>query len=243
METRKVVVTLVCASADAESLDDVVDGLSAAGREVGLVSGVDSQPRRVGEAIERCGEQGLIVVCTSSRLDGPNLRKVEGLFSARRGPKHAMIRIDVSTPTAENIAAIQRAIDAFVSSQGRIVRRRSSEGQRLREVVSVGDVPSLALPVVRLSDGEELEGDTRRIQLPDNPKSAELSRRRRAARERQAERERITASHRTFEDSQEPASTPGPPVEAEKLDRMVLLMIIGVGLLAVVAALTLSGAF
>jgi hypothetical protein len=245
MDARKVVVTLVCATEDAEALDDVVDGLSAGGLEVELVVGVDEQPRRVGEAIERCGEWGLLVVCTSAQLDGPNLRKVERLFSARRGAHHAMIRIDVGLPPSENAAEVRRAVDAFVQNQGRIVRRHSAEGQQLREVIRTGEVSSLALPVVRLEPGEELDGDTRRIQLPDNPKSAELSRRRRAARERERERERITKVHRTVgpEAGEPGAQGSGAPEDPAELDRLMVMMIIGAGVLAVLAALTFSGVF
>ncbi|PRQ02856.1 hypothetical protein ENSA5_20330 [Enhygromyxa salina] len=241
MDGRKVVVTLVCATADEDTLEDVLDGLHALGHEAGLVAGVDERPRRVGDAIERCGDLGLIVVCTSARLDGPALRKVEGLFSARRGPNHAMVRVDVGLPTNEAVAAIQRAVEGFVSNQGRIVRRHAGEGPKLREVVH-GDVSSLALPVVRLEAGEELDGDTRRIQLPDNPKSAELSRRRRAVRERERQRERITRSHRPLSVEESEAGHVGsrkPMIRDEdKLDRTMVLMIVGAGVLAVLAALT-----
>lgn len=251
MEAQKVVVTLVCATDDEDTLEEVLDGLRAVGREAELVAGVDLQPRRVGEAIERCGDWGLIVVCTSALLDGPQLRKVEGLFSARRGPNHAMVRVDVSTAPKENIAAILRATEAFISSQGRIIRRNTGEGRKLREVIPLGGISSMALPVVRLPPGEELEGDTRRIQLPDNPKSAELSRRRRAARDRERERERITRSHRTLNaDADDDIGSIGdePPNaqmqrDEERLDQLMIVMIIGGGVLAVLAALTFSGAF
>ncbi|PRQ09038.1 hypothetical protein [Enhygromyxa salina] len=251
MEARKVVVTLVCAADDEDALEAIADGLRAVGRQVAVVSGVDEQPRRVGEAIERSGAWGLIVVCTSARLDGPQLRKVEGLFSARRGPNHAMVRVDLSTPANENIAAISRATEAFIGSQGRIVRRNTGEGRKLREVIPLGGISSMALPVVRLPPGEELDGDTRRIQLPDNPKSAELSRRRRAARERERERERITRSHRSLNaDANDDVNLVGvEPTSAQmqrdedRLDRLMIGMIVGAGVLAVLAALTFAGIF
>jgi hypothetical protein len=243
MDARKVVVTLVCATADREALDDVVDGLSATGRDVGIVAGVDEQPRRMGEALDR-GDSGLVVLCTSPRMDAAMLRKIEGLFSARRGPNHAMVRVDVGQSPTETIAAIQRALDGFLASQGRVVRR--STGQHAREVVR--DVSSRALPVVRLPPGEELDGDTRRIQLPDNPKSAELSRRRAAAREREKERERITSANRSLAASavEQPASpsTSGPTESSEPhSDRITIALVVGAGVLAVLAALMFSGVF
>jgi hypothetical protein len=240
MDSRKVVVTLVCAATDRESLDDIVDGLSATGRDVGIVAGVDEQPRRMGDAIDRCGDSGLVVLCTSARLDSATLMKVEGLFSARRGPNHAMVRVDISQSPTETIAAIQRALDGFMASQGRVVRRQTT-GSISREVV--GPLSSRALPAVRLSPGEELDGDTRRIQLPDNPKSAELSRRRKAAKERERERERITGVNRSLTPADvERASTPSSPSEANA-DRMMITLLVGAGVLAVLAALMFAGVF
>ena len=246
MDTPKVAVTLVCAADDKDELDDVDDGLSAAGREVALISGVDKDPRLVGEAIDS-GEFGLVVAITSSRLDPAALRKVEGLFSARRGPNHAMVHVDVGGSPSEIIAAIQRAIEAFVSSHGRVVRRTTREGDNLREVVS--GIDSLALPAVRLPAGEEIEGDTRRIHLADSPKAAELSRRRKAARERERERERITRSHEALSQTRDEIADARGVSDAEmrrdeaRLDRMMVAMIIGAGVLAVLAALTFSGVF
>ncbi len=241
MEARKVAVTLVCAAADERALEPVLERLHAAGYDAELVAGVEQDPRGVGEALDRGGELGLIVACTSRRLDGAALRKVEGVFSARRGPNHAIVRVELGQPKPELVAAIQRAIDAFTANQGRI-RRPTTESKRLREVIAVNDISSLALPVVRLSPGEELDGDTTRIQLPDNPKSAELSRRRRAARERERERERITAS-RERSGLQPIAAAPELEQDAAKLDRMMVVMIVGAGILAVLAALSVSGVF
>lgn len=244
MDARKVAITLVCAAEDEPAVELVLDRLRAANFEAQLVAGVDRQPRRLGEALDRCGEWGVIVACVSKHLDGPELRKIEGLFSARRGPSHAIVRVDINQSKQEVAASIQRAVEAFAANQGRIVRRHSSENRKLRDVLPVSE---LAMPIVRLAPHEEIDGDTSRIQLPDNPKSAELSRRRRAARERERERERITGrftSKRESSESDASGSTPLPTTveqDVAKLDRMMIVMIIGAGVLAVLAALTFSG--
>ncbi len=249
MDARRVAVTLVCAADDEAALEPVLERLRAAGLEAELVPDVDQAPRRVGETLDRSGEWGLIVACTSKRLDGPELRKVEGVFSARRGPNHAIIRVDIEQTKAEIVAAIRRAIEAFAANQGRIIRRPVTDSPKLREVIPVNDIASLALPIVRLEPHEEIDGDTTRIQLPDNPKSAELSRRRRAARERERERERITERvsgksqpQAAAKPSTQPSAKP-PTTDAAKLDRMMIMMIIGAGILAVLAALSFSGVF
>jgi hypothetical protein len=241
MDLRKVAVMLICAAGDEQSLEPVVERLRAAKLEAQLVAGVDQHPRRVGEALDRCGEWGLVVACTSKRLDGPELRKVEGVFSARRGPNHAIIRVDLGLPKQEIVAAIQRAVEAFAANSGRI-RRSTSESRKLREVIPV-KVSSLAMPIVRLDPNEELDGDTTRIQLPDNPKAAELSRRRRAVKEHQRERERITERSKSTRELEPRAPSAAPSTleqDAAKLDRLMIVMIIGAGVLAVLAALSFS---
>lgn len=228
MDPRKVAITLVCAAKDEAVLDPIIERLRADNYEAELVPGVDHQARRVGEAIERCGEWGMIIACTSEHLAEPELRAVEGVFSARR-PNHAIVRVDASVAQGEIVSAILNAVEAFASSQSRIVRRATSESRKLS---------SLALPVVRLAPEEEIDGDTTRIQLPDNPKSAELSRRRRAARERERERERITERSTA---NRPPRRKTLPPVseaaneDSAKLDRLMVVIIIGAGILAVLA--------
>lgn len=243
MDPRKIAITLVCAAEDEQAVELVLDRLRAADFEAELVVGVDRQPRRLGEALDRCGEWGVIVACVSKHLDGPALRKIEGVFSARRGPNHAIVRVDIGQSKQEIASSIQRAAEAFAANQGRIVRRPTSENRKLREIIPVSE---LAMPVVRLAPHEEIDGDTTRIQLPDNPKSAELSRRRRAARERERERERITGRFANRRETGESEASSGslPAVldeDAAKLDRMMVIMIIGAGVLAVLAALTFSG--
>lgn len=247
-EMRKVVVTLVYASQDEDTADDIADGLRSAGREVALVAGVDEQPRVIGDALECCGKHGLVVLCTSAALDGPLLRKAEGLFSARRGPGHAMVRIDLANSVNDNVAAIARAYEGFVSSQGRITRRSSGEGPTRREFVTVKGGDSVTRPVVRLPPGEGLEGDTRRIDLPDNPKSKELARRRRVVRERARERERITGVHDPVKDTIPADLGLGfgdgqASIEHDeaRLDRMIIAVAVGAGILAGLAAWSLAG--
>lgn len=242
MDPRKIAISLVCAAEDEQAVALVLDKLRAADYEAELIADVDRQPRRLGEALDRSGEWRVIVACVSKHLDGPALRKVEGVFSACRGPNHAIVRVDIGLAKHEVAASIQRAVEAFAANQGRIVRRQSSEPGKLREVVPISD--EIARPIIRLEPHEEIDGDTRRIQLPDNPKSAELSRRRRAARERERERERITGRFAARESEGELGSASMPSTvdeDAAKLDRMMIVMIIGAGVLAVLAALTFTG--
>ena len=244
MNPRKVAVTLVCADSDVPTLEPVVERLRGNGYDVELVGGVDTQPRKVGEALDRCGARGVVIACTGRRLDGPAMRKIEGVFGARRGPDHALVRVELSPNRAELTAAVQRATEAFAANQGRLLRP-PPDGSPTREVIPVAGLASVAMPVVRLSTQEPLEGDTARIHLVDNPKAAELSRRRRAAREHEHERghaaREVALPIPDTAPTLPPSLTEQMHADAAKLDRMMVAMIVGAGVIAVLAALSFSG--
>ena len=147
MDPRKIAISLVCAAEDEQAVALVLDKLRAADYEAELIADVDRQPRRLGEALDRSGEWRVIVACVSKHLDGPALRKVEGVFSACRGPNHAIVRVDIGLAKHEVAASIQRAVEAFAANQGRIVRRQSSEPGKMREVVPISD--EIARPIIR----------------------------------------------------------------------------------------------
>lgn len=237
----KVVVTLVCTHADEDEVDDIFDGLRAVGREAELIVGIEQQPRLIADAIERSGDWGLIVLCSSPRLSEDACRKAEGLFSARRGPNHAMVRVDLSQGVAASVAAISRAYDGFVSSRGRIGRRSLDEHRpKLAEHVCVGD--SAVRPIVRLS-AKQRGDDPDSPQTLDDSASSELSRRRRAARAREREQDSPRSTH-TRTPSKEYGVGAGSRAalqrDENRLDRMMIVLIVGAGLLAVLAALSLA---
>ena len=248
MHTRNVAVTLVCATTDQTGADRVCAGLRAAGRRVALLEGAETDPRRAASAVD-ASEPALIALCESQALDGPKLRQVEGVLRARRGPQHALIRVDMSLSTSEQIAGIERAIEAMVRNRGSLARTRGgSEGVLLREVVPVHEISGLAMPVVRLAPGEELDGDTQRIELPDTPKRAELVRRRKAVRELERRHPLQTLSSASSACSTNSSSStssssrlPLPRREFE-IEPLTIALVVGAGLLAVLASVSLSGA-
>ena len=237
MDGPKVVVTLVCTYADEDEVDDIVDGLRALGRKAKLVAGLEQRPRLMADAVEGCGEWGLVVLCSSPRLGEEQRRKAEGMFGARKGPNHAMVRVDLGLGVSESVAAIERAYEGFVSSQGRIRRRTQSENNPvMRELVpSAGDTSATG-PAVRLEPGTALDGDTDRIPLSSVPKPKAGSKERALGRERGGSpKGRLETSRR------EPGrSRAAKERDEQRLDRMMIMIIIGAGLLAVLAALSFA---
>ncbi|NVB39012.1 hypothetical protein G6O69_14310 [Pseudenhygromyxa sp. WMMC2535] len=225
MDRRKVAVTLVCAAADEAVVEAVVLGLRARGRDVALIVGVDEEPRRVAEGVERSAA-GLVVACESANLDGPAMRKVEGVFSARRGPKHGFVRLDISQRTHAMIAGVERAIAGFGRSHGQ-VRRRPTVDLHLREIVQLDESSNIALPVVRLAASEALDGDTGRIEAPVRSRASFESR---------------AGAHE--EEPVHPASTielalrAAPLSAADKQrERLLVVLVICAGTAAILAAL------
>lgn len=241
MDGPKVVVTLVCTYADEDEVDDIVDGLRALGRTAKLIAGLERRPRLMADAVEGCGEWGLLVLCSSPRLSEEQRRMAEGMFSARKGPNHAMVRVDLGLGVGESVAAISRAYEGFVSSQGRIRRRTISESNPgMRELVpSAGDT-SATRPAVRLEPGAALDGDTDRIPLADVAKATAKAKAEQSPEPRPAKSERPRPRKQDTSLLEAGASRAALERDEQRLDRTMIIMIIGAGLLAVLAALSFA---
>ena len=131
------------------------------------------------------------------------------------------------------------------SSIDAVVRRTQADSAEVRQLSA--NSSEFARPVVRLDPNEPIEGDTDRIELVDSPKAAELSRRRRVARERGHSGPRaVGTSSSSTGMPRLGAETQVDPIELEMradalaLDRMMWVVMVGAGLLAVVAGLSLS---
>ncbi|NJK31968.1 MAG: radical SAM protein [Deltaproteobacteria bacterium] len=113
----------------------------------------------------------------------------------------------------------------------------------LREVVHIGDRVAISLPAVRLAPNELLDGDTTRIELPDNAKSAELLRRRKAVKERSGSRTRKPdeTSSSSGISTISLTSLTAPANAPVRWDRNAILLLLGVAVLAILAALSLGG--
>ncbi len=253
-DPSEVAVTLICASADEPMLGALVERLRAAGTRARVVSGAERDVRSIGNAIDEVRGRGLFIVCLAKHLDEPATRRVEGMYAARRGPLHRLIRIEVlGRSPVVLVTRIRRECEDIARMDERAVPIETDEpALHLREVVQVGERVAISLPAVRLSPGEELDGDTMRIDLPDTAKSAELMRRRKALRER--ERERARGRGGQIADEGEPGSTASgrvPTMTGTGLhepvgfvwDRNTISLVVGVAVLAVLAALSLGGVF
>lgn len=79
-------VVVCCASDDAESLRDALTSLRGDGLEVELVEGLDQDPKRLTEVIDRRAGEGLYVLCRSPRLGRELVEELREVLLARHIP-------------------------------------------------------------------------------------------------------------------------------------------------------------
>jgi hypothetical protein len=79
-------VVVGCASEDADSLHEALDVLRRDGLEVELCPGLDQDPRRLSDAIDRHEGRGLYVLCRSSALGREQVEELREILLARHVP-------------------------------------------------------------------------------------------------------------------------------------------------------------
>lgn len=115
---RPVPLYLCCAEDNEVALIQVIDELHREGFAPELVSGLDSDPSILALAVDRAKDEGLFVFCLTAELDRMAVRRLEGLFSARRGPLQRSITVPLHAkhPLAI-LPAIRKTMSALSSGE------------------------------------------------------------------------------------------------------------------------------
>ncbi|MFV8752696.1 hypothetical protein ACNOYE_19280 [Nannocystaceae bacterium ST9] len=231
----EVAVTLICAAEQEAALTGLIQRIELAGLPLRVLFDAQREPERVVEVIEAIGERGLFVICESEPIDELGFRRVEGAIARHGTPLHRLIRLDVFGRSPRVL------VTRIVRECEELAKLESPQRGKPppAELAPVDEQAGISLPAIRLEPGEQLDGDTLRIDLPDSPKLAELARRRKALRERGQGPARLPA-HDVG------STAAGKLLERERefeFDRKTLLMLIGAALLAVLVALVVSGGF
>ena len=116
---------LCCARADVAHVRPIAEHLRKAGTKAQLLEGVDEDPHLLGASLD--SEQGacMFVACLSDSLGPKDLRRLTGIYSARKGPQHyfadIMVEPDELPAMLEHLnVALRRAESAIESSAGAI---------------------------------------------------------------------------------------------------------------------------
>ncbi len=158
-DAKRLPIVLCCAEESEVALVAVVDLLHREGHAPELVPGVDADVDALTAAADRLSGPALFVLCQSEGLGRVQVRRLEGLFSARKGPEHRMVMVDVAGRSAASVVVEVRAAarELLRGSGGRSV----DDGHYMRDVVvptSVAAVPGATVPQrAPRSRGRELQ--------------------------------------------------------------------------------------
>src|SRR5690606_846320 len=87
---------LCCAEDNEVGLVKVVDALHREGMAPEVVPGVELDPAVLGEAVDRTDGPALFVLCQTDELEKAAIRRLTGLFSARRGPGQQLVTVSLN---------------------------------------------------------------------------------------------------------------------------------------------------
>ncbi|TPV96448.1 MAG: hypothetical protein B7733_04780 [Myxococcales bacterium FL481] len=144
-DTLGISVTLGCASGDSARLDDVVAQLGREGLQPTILPGLERDVVGLGDAIDRNRAAAVYVLCQSKTLTRRQIIRLSGMFSARRGPSHTLLVIDLE---AANTPGVMRSIRGAVGDLTRqgAAARNGPDNANLRDVVGPTNVAAVERP-------------------------------------------------------------------------------------------------
>lgn len=86
---------LLCAEDNEVGLVHLVDALNRSGRAPEVISGVEEDATLLSSATDRSQGAALFVLCQSRELDRSHVLRLSGLFSARKGPFHQLLVVEL----------------------------------------------------------------------------------------------------------------------------------------------------
>lgn len=116
---RRVPLYLCCAEDDEVALIQVIEELHREGFAPEVVSGLESDPSSLALAVDQAKDEGLFVFCMTDELDRTAVRRLEGLFSARRGPhqRSTTVLLQAQQPLSM-LPIIRRSMQAILDDRG-----------------------------------------------------------------------------------------------------------------------------
>ncbi len=86
---------LCCAEEGEVRLVDLIDALHNEGHSPEVLSGIDVETGMLTQAVDRISGPALFILCRTPELKPSAMRRLSGLFSARSGPQHRLITLDI----------------------------------------------------------------------------------------------------------------------------------------------------
>ncbi len=121
-------IVICCAVADRAAIEAVVRDLEAQGHTVVLVSGVERDRKRLVAAIERCGAEGLYVLCRTAALGRDVADELRDVLLAHHIPFGRTVTV-TSTRTPELLERITAGLQKLAGERAPRVSRMPIEGR------------------------------------------------------------------------------------------------------------------
>ncbi|MEX1363262.1 MAG: hypothetical protein AB1Z98_09055 [Nannocystaceae bacterium] len=130
----RIPIILGCAEDHQLPVAAVADALQREGHPVEVSSGIEHDSQGLSASTDRIRGPAVFVLCCSPSLTRATVRRIEGLLSARKGPLHRVMTVEVPArvPTSVVPAILGEAIDA---ADDQLPPPQEDSGQYLREVV------------------------------------------------------------------------------------------------------------
>ncbi len=162
----------MCAEDSEVSLVHLVDVLNRSGRAPEVIAGVEHDTTLLSSATDRTRGAALFVLCQSSELDRSQVLRLSGLFSARKGPQHELLVVDVDgSASLDALPLIEAAMESLSEGSAESAEASAALASRVPKrdvVVMPGDsVGSGSIP-----NFDEEEGKERQLRLdPGTPQA------------------------------------------------------------------------
>lgn len=137
---ERVPIFLCCAEENEVGLVSAVTELRSQGLEPVIVPGVELDAGIMAKAVDQNLGAGLYVLCQSDDLDRFQVRRLDGLFSARKGPAHRLliVELDAAHPLAI-VSEIAAAADKLEAGEAEHQSTADAPDSRnLRDVIGPG---------------------------------------------------------------------------------------------------------
>ena len=129
---------LLCAEDNEVALVHLVDALNRSGRAPEVVAGVEEDASLLSAATDRMRGAALFVLCQTPELDRSHILRLTGLFSARKGPYHQLlvIELDEAEPL-ESLPLVEAAMESVVRGAAESQQAADERASRVpkREVI------------------------------------------------------------------------------------------------------------
>ncbi len=164
---------LMCAEDNEVSLVHLVDALNRSGRAPEVIAGVEHDATLLSSATDRTGGAALFVLCQSDELDRSQVLQLSGLFSARRGPLHELLVVDVDgSASLDALPLIEAAMESVSRASPASAEASAARASRVPKrdvVVMPGD--SAGPDVIPKLDAES--SGERQLRLhPETPRAS-----------------------------------------------------------------------